>query len=726
MPLLPSESVAETGLSLPFVLLSLMLFTGWLASLWLSRRWRLTLGWTGWAMVAFLAAQVASAVVMGPQGELRAARNMAWTHVGLGLLMILGLNVLDSPAERRAAAATMLTLAVCLAALGIYQNQIGFPKSRAEYERNPAGVLMELGINAPPGSPARQQFEDRLRSSEPYATFSLTNSLAGFLAPWIIVLLAIGLRPGMHLARPNVLRRTLLATGFVLALCLLLTKSRTAWLATACGVGLLVVYGRRSGWRPNWRLLAALAGGSGLLLCAVAIWGGLDWLVLSETSKSASYRLQYWHATLAMIADHPWLGVGPGNFQSYYSQYKLPQASEMIADPHNFVLELWATSGLVGLLPFVAILASLLRRGEPSAAREPLPALEGVPKPASTSTEFRSVRHVYLGALVGLVMAYPLGILVGFMPDPILLALGLPLAASVLWGLRDWVARGELPAFAPAIGLVVLLINLSAAGAIGFPGIAQSVWMLIVLVLGSEARATETRATQTQATLWRGAIVLVSLAATVWFWRGTWEREEDSRAALDRAAIPLATGRYREAIDWLEQAAEADPLAAEPHFRLAALHHQGWLATDNENHRRLFERHLASLLERSRRAYQFRMHAGNWYLSAHRRQNDPELLRRAIAFYDEAIALYPNSNMLQAQLAWACFLATDDDALRERTRSAMRAAWQLDELCPHAEQKLERREIVDIAADELAPGQPKPPSLRASEVLEYLRAELSR
>ena len=39
------------------------------------------------------------------------------------------------------------------------------------------------------------------------------------------------------------------------------------------------------------------------------------------------------------------LGVGPGNFQQTYPAYKLPQASESVADPHNFLLEVWATAG---------------------------------------------------------------------------------------------------------------------------------------------------------------------------------------------------------------------------------------------------------------------------------------------------------------------------------------------------------------------------------------------
>ena len=50
-------------------------------------------------------------------------------------------------------------------------------------------------------------------------------------------------------------------------------------------------------------------------------------------------------ATAAMIADHTLLGCGPGNFQEHYARYKLPQASETVGDPHNFLLEIWATAG---------------------------------------------------------------------------------------------------------------------------------------------------------------------------------------------------------------------------------------------------------------------------------------------------------------------------------------------------------------------------------------------
>ena len=36
--------------------------------------------------------------------------------------------------------------------------------------------------------------------------------------------------------------------------------------------------------------------------------------------------------------------------------YKLPQASETVADPHNLFLEMWATAGTPAVVLFVALL----------------------------------------------------------------------------------------------------------------------------------------------------------------------------------------------------------------------------------------------------------------------------------------------------------------------------------------------------------------------------------
>ncbi len=90
-----------------------------------------------------------------------------------------------------------------------------------------------------------------------------------------------------------------------------------------------------------------------ILLAALVVKGPA---VLGRAEKSFGYRLQYWQSSLDMIAAYPWVGCGPGNFQDVYTRYKLPEASEEIADPHNFLMEIWATAGTPAALAFLAVL----------------------------------------------------------------------------------------------------------------------------------------------------------------------------------------------------------------------------------------------------------------------------------------------------------------------------------------------------------------------------------
>ncbi len=121
----------------------------------------------------------------------RFAINMAWEWLGFGLIYFLARQLIASERETRAVVTVMVALAVVLSALGLYQVFVVLPADRAAYEANPDEVLLETGSWWPPGSPERARFEDRLNSTEPLATFALANSLAGYLAPWLVVALGI-------------------------------------------------------------------------------------------------------------------------------------------------------------------------------------------------------------------------------------------------------------------------------------------------------------------------------------------------------------------------------------------------------------------------------------------------------------------------------------------------------------------------------------------------------
>ncbi len=80
----------------------------------------------------------------------------------------------------------------------------------------------------------------------------------------------------------------------------------------------------------------------------------------SKAPKSLQYRLFYWIGTKGVIAEHPLLGTGPGNFRQAYLKYKVPESSEEIRDPHNWILEAWVSGGLASLAGVILILAALI------------------------------------------------------------------------------------------------------------------------------------------------------------------------------------------------------------------------------------------------------------------------------------------------------------------------------------------------------------------------------
>jgi O-antigen ligase len=65
------------------------------------------------------------------------------------------------------------------------------------------------------------------------------------------------------------------------------------------------------------------------------------------------FRLNLWRASLNMIADHPWLGVGLDNFlYAYRGRYILDAAWQEpnLNHPHNIILDFATRLGLLGLI----------------------------------------------------------------------------------------------------------------------------------------------------------------------------------------------------------------------------------------------------------------------------------------------------------------------------------------------------------------------------------------
>src|SRR5690606_33239916 len=88
----------------------------------------------------------------------------------------------------------------------------------------------------------------------------------------------------------------------------------------------------------------------GVLAAAALI--GVFWTTLSTpvdslpgALRSLKFRTEWWQGSAKVIGESPIWGVGYGHFGSHYLKYKPEFSSEEIRDPHNFLIELWASAG---------------------------------------------------------------------------------------------------------------------------------------------------------------------------------------------------------------------------------------------------------------------------------------------------------------------------------------------------------------------------------------------
>lgn len=161
----------------------------------------------------------------------------------------------------------------------------------------------------------------------------------------------------------------------VLALGLLLTFTRAAWIGAVLGV--MVVLSLRRGRLhvlPLVSSIAAVVIAIGLLAGVAAtrpagsqggVANALYARVLSIADLGAGTegsRLKTWQDTLPLIARRPILGYGPDTFGLVYPQYQSTNKSGTLWDkPHEEALGVAATQGIVGLLAYLWVLVAFVR-----------------------------------------------------------------------------------------------------------------------------------------------------------------------------------------------------------------------------------------------------------------------------------------------------------------------------------------------------------------------------
>lgn len=98
--------------------------------------------------------------------------------------------------------------------------------------------------------------------------------------------------------------------------------------------------------------------------------------ILSPQNWAVMERMAHWQAAWYMFLDHPWLGVGVGNYPAAYSDYQVGTWFDPLGHAHNYYLNLLAETGITGLLAFLILLVAAygtcLRGLRGPAGRDPL------------------------------------------------------------------------------------------------------------------------------------------------------------------------------------------------------------------------------------------------------------------------------------------------------------------------------------------------------------------
>ncbi len=186
------------------------------------------------------------------------------------------------------------------------------------------------------------------------STLENPNMLAEYL------LLVIPIAAVMLIGRGEGLRRipALFCLG-VLGVCLVFTWSRGAWLGLiAALLCLLFMWHRRSIWAVIAGLFALPAASAFIPASVLSRFTSIG----NMADSSTSYRLSIWRASVHMIRDN-WfsgIGIGEGAWFRLYPAYAYAGA-ETAPHSHNLFLQIWLELGVVGIVLFALFIFLLLQ-----------------------------------------------------------------------------------------------------------------------------------------------------------------------------------------------------------------------------------------------------------------------------------------------------------------------------------------------------------------------------
>jgi putative inorganic carbon (hco3(-)) transporter len=144
--------------------------------------------------------------------------------------------------------------------------------------------------------------------------------------------------------------------------------SRGAWLGFAASIAVVAFALPRRAWQS-----VALVGGMAALVGLLWLAGRLPATIMERVSSATEElfafddvrgvdispenyavveRLAHWQAALNMARHNPWLGVGLGNYEVAYPDYRLLNWKFPLGHAHNYYLNVLAEAGMIGLISY--------------------------------------------------------------------------------------------------------------------------------------------------------------------------------------------------------------------------------------------------------------------------------------------------------------------------------------------------------------------------------------
>ncbi len=219
-----------------------------------------------------------------------------------------------------------------------------------------------------------------------FGTFGQPNPFGGFMGLIAPLALTAGLSYSLRLWSTWRTRHLLSLTAVfamlfygiasvVIVTGLYMSWSRGAWLGFACAMAVMVFALPRNFWH-GVGLLAA----GGILLGLLLLSGRLPTSLIARFTTGEQYsifddmrgvditpenypvveRLAHWQAALNMAQENPFFGVGMGNYEVVYDDYRLLNWGFPLGHAHNYYLNIFAEAGIIGLAVYAVLWVSLL------------------------------------------------------------------------------------------------------------------------------------------------------------------------------------------------------------------------------------------------------------------------------------------------------------------------------------------------------------------------------